>query len=226
MNFSALRPGGFAAGFFPQYCLHCDALCQGRLCAACRDLLRAFPAHCRSCSRPMPQGGVCGACLRKPPAVEALFIAFCFETVARELVLKGKYAADRAALALMAELMPQDLPPVDALVPMPIAAPRLWQRGFNQTHYLAAALAKRCGTALEKRLLRKQARPPQSVLAAGERHRNIRGAFSLRGACPPSVLLVDDVYTTGATVREAALTLKQAGARQVYAAVFAAALFE
>ena len=227
MDFSAFWSAPSFAAFFPQSCLHCNAFCEEPLCTDCQTLLRAFPRHCRSCSRPLPQAEVCGACLRKPPEIEALFIVCCFEHVVRDVVLAAKYAANRRALALMATMMSQcSLPAVDVLLPMPISRGRLLQRGFNQTHYLAAAMAKHYDLPMNKALLVKQGRAPQSSLAARLRRKNIRGAFSVQGACPPSVLLLDDVYTTGATMREAARTLKDAGAQRVYAAVFAAALFD
>ena len=97
--------------------------------------------------------------MRKPPEIEALFIVCCFEHVVRDVVLAAKYAANRRALALMATMMSQcSLPAVDVLLPMPISRGRLLQRGFNQTHYLAAAMAKHYDLPMNKALLVKQGR--------------------------------------------------------------------
>lgn len=217
MSFSAF------ARFLPQYCLHCHALCDERLCADCQRLLRVYPRHCRCCSRVLSQGERCGKCLLQAPILDGLQIVFCFEQVVREIVLAVKYGAHRSALAFMAEAVAQlEVPAVDVLVPMPISTMRLLQRGFNQTHYLAAVLAKRQKIAFDKSLLLKERRKPQSSLAAKLRQKNIAGAFSVRTKPPKRVLLLDDVYTTGATMHEAARALKMAGAEEVFAVAFAA----
>lgn len=225
MNWSAFWRIQSYADFLPRDCLHCKRLSHQPLCSDCAALLRPYPRHCRHCSRLLAHGEICGNCLQQTPPLAGLSIAFCFEDLAHDMVLAAKYGASRPALAVMAQHMAAlALPAVECVLPIPIASARLWQRGFNQSHYLAAAVAKQHGLRLDKTLLHKAARPPQSTLAAKQRQKNMAGAFSVQGECPKTLLLVDDVYTTGATLREAAKTLKAAGAEHIFAAVFAAVI--
>lgn len=171
-------------------------------------------------------GQQCGQCLRRPPQIDAFFVRWCYRDAVRHLVLGGKYHADKGRLLALADGMATLLarvPAVDAVIPMPASHRRLWQRGFNQTHILAAVIAGRLGVGMDKTLLGKSHRPPQSRLNThGARRRNIRNAFLCTAQAPPRVLLVDDVATSGATLNEAARTLKQHGSTHVYALVAAA----
>lgn len=158
--------------------------------------------------------------------IDALYIRWRYRDRVRALVLNGKYHPDKACLLALAEGMQSvliEVPAVDIIIPMPMSQRRLWQRGFNQTHILAHPLGKALDLEVDKKLLRKTHRPPQSRLHThGMRRRNIRNAFSCLGKAPPRVLLVDDVVTSGATFNEAAKALKQAGAQAVYAIAAAA----
>jgi len=114
---------------------------------------------------------------------------------------------------------------VEAIVPVPLHPKREKIRGFNQAQIIAKELAKYKGIELlEKKLIRVKNIPPQTSLEASERKKNVRGAFavkngeSLKGKI---ILLVDDVYTTGATIKECSLALKKAGAREVRAITLA-----
>ena len=168
----------------------------------------------------------CGACLRRPPAVDAFFVRWRYRDRVRDMVLGAKYRADKGRLLLMAEgmltLLPA-IPTVDVVIPMPMSQRRLWQRGFNQTHIIGRVIARALDVPLNKALLIKHHRPPQSRLHThGARRRNIRHAFTCHNPVPARVLLIDDVATSGATLNEAARILKQHGAIQVYALVAAA----
>jgi len=123
--------------------------------------------------------------------------------------------ADAAPLSL-----PLDRPP-DAIVPVPLHPLRRRERGFDQAELLAAALAEATRIAVRPGLLlRTRYTDPQIGLRPHERRENVKGAFELRHPLPGSgvrVLLVDDVYTTGATLEECAGTLRKGGAGAVYA---------
>ncbi len=114
---------------------------------------------------------------------------------------------------------------IDCLVPVPLHPLKLWRRTFNQSALLADALSKRYALPVRCDLLKRTRNTPsQTELSATARERNVRGAFS----CNPlpaglSVALVDDVMTTGATLRACAHALKKAGAMRVYALVAACA---
>ena len=116
---------------------------------------------------------------------------------------------------------------VDMIVPIPLHKKRHLQRGFNQAQVLAEALGKRTGIQSQSRLLVKIRNvPPQTTLEKKERRKNIKGAFKARNEMKikgKTILLVDDVYTTGSTVEECSRVLKQAGAREVKALTLAQA---
>lgn len=142
-----------------------------------------------------------------------------------------KYQRDVTLAPLLADLLIDRAPlPVDhdVIVPVPLHRDRLRWRGFNQAHLLARRLGRRCGVPVDPFLLvRARPTPPQVGLDEADRRRNVAGAFvaprplALAGR---STLLVDDVYTTGATVEECARVLKRAGARRVDVLVLARAV--
>ena len=104
------------------------------------------------------------------------------------------------------------------VMPVPLAFERVQQRGFNQSHYIAQAVAAATRSPLVvNQLLRVRNTAPQQRLAFKERQRNVRGAFAFEGnLAGQSIFVVDDVMTTGSTVNEIARVLKQAGAARVH----------
>lgn len=212
---------------FPSCCALCGIYSDHVLCDSCAAQCPPIGKHCPTCAREMASSHQpCGRCLRTPPALDALYIRWRYRGAVRALVLGGKYHADKARLLALADgmtTMLADIPRVDAVIPMAISQRRLWQRGFNQTHILGGIIAKTLNLPLHKTLLVKQHRPPQSHLHThGARRRNIRHAFTCRMPAPARILLIDDVTTSGATLNEAAHTLKQHGSTHVYALVAAA----
>ncbi len=115
----------------------------------------------------------------------------------------------------------------DLIVPVPLHYRRLTSRGFNQSAWLGAALSRRTGVPLSvDALVRRKPTPSQGGLTARERHRNVRGAFQLRPARTgqvegASIVLVDDVYTTGATLSACTRALKKGKAGRVSILVLA-----
>ena len=171
--------------------------------------------------------GVCGACLRHPPALTHTRAVFVYGFPLDRLVPRFKFHRDLAAGRLMAELMAGALasaPRPDALVPVPLHVRRLRQRGYDQALELARPLADALSLPLRTDLLRRsRSTAPQSELHAGQRQRNVARAFVVPpGVAPPAhVCLVDDVMTTGATLQAAARALLGAGATRVDAWVCA-----
>ncbi len=125
---------------------------------------------------------------------------------------------------LMARRMAEEERP-DCLVPVPLHPTRYWQRGFNQSLEIARFIATRLRLPLRPELCRRtRATPPQRNLNARQRHRNPHGAFAATKATQGlDIAVIDDVMTTGATVREVAETLKRAGAGRVEVWVLARA---
>lgn len=205
-------------------------LCRGRagrsspagiLCDACNaDLPRSPPAACPRCALASPEGAVCGRCLAEDPAYDVTRAALVYRFPADVLIHALKFRGELALAPMLAEWLAErarSAAPVDTVVPVPLSATRLRERGYNQAMELAKPLARALGAPVDARLLeRTRNTPPQTDLAWAERARNVRGAFRcpapLEGAV---VAVVDDVMTTGATLAEVAKVLKAAGAARV-----------
>ena len=184
---------------------------------------------CARCGVPfeiaVEPGQVCGACIADPPAYDRARAALIYGDVSRELVLGLKYQARRDGLVLLAGWMAAAGRPLldeaELIVPVPLHYFRLVRRGFNQSGWLAASLARASGVRLSVDALKRvRATPIQGGLSATGRRRNVQGAFQVRGMAKrlvkgKRVLLVDDVLTTGATAEACTLALKRAGARCV-----------
>ena len=195
------------------------ATAQSRLCAPCDAALPRLPAaRCRTCGLPLASGAVCGTCLDHPPHYDSVCAPYAYAFPIDALIHAFKYGGTLSiAAVLAASLGSEARVAVDALIPMPLAAGRLRERGFNQAQELARLAGRRLGLPVLAQACRKVAEtPPQAALPWTERARNVRGAFvcdaDLRGL---SVAVVDDVMTTGATLDELARNLKRAGAHHV-----------
>lgn len=182
--------------------------------------------------------GVCMDCILKRPPLDLAFAAVGYGYPWSGLVGRYKFGEQPAWAPIFAALLLQTagvmeslaaLDHADWIVPMPLSAQRLETRGFNQAWQLASALAGQSRSparANARLLLRVKNTPPQSQLKRAERLTNVKGAFvvdPLRSAEVNGrrVVLVDDVMTSGASLFTAAAALKQAGAAQVIAMVFA-----
>lgn len=206
-------------------CLLCGQPSESALCPGCDADLPRAPAACPQCALPTPDGARCGACLRDPPAFDAAVAAFAYAFPIDRLVQALKYAhrlecAAALGTALRAAAEGRG---VDRIVPMPMHPARLRERGFNQAGEIARALKSLAPVepALCERL---RDTPPQAGLDRDERRRNLRGAFACNTRLDSqSVAIVDDVMTTGSSMRELAQTLKRAGAARVEAWVVARA---
>jgi ComF family protein len=168
-------------------------------------------------------------CAGWPAALTAVRSAVWLADGARDAVLALKYhglprIADDLAAAMPPVRVPADGPAV--LVPIPLAPKRLRERGYNQSDVLAAALARRWHLPVACDLLaRVRETPTQTALTPETRLANVAGAFAARkGIRHSTMILVDDVFTTGATLAEAARALEQAGARDVRGVTFARAI--
>jgi ComF family protein len=172
------------------------------------------------CAEPAtsPHAATCGRCLKSPPPFSRVQSFGLYAGALREAVHELKFnGARRLARPLGRLLAHLDLPLTDVIVPVPLSPRSLRERGFNQTLLVAHSLSRETGIPVERRVLAKpKDTPPQVGLPRAERLRNLRGAFRARGNLDGlTVLLLDDVVTTTATVRECTRVLLRAGAREV-----------
>ena len=215
---------------FPPRCAGCKA--HGHdFCPACQNRLQRIEKPiCGHCGRPLQAGSICGACRQGPPPLRMRSYALYQGGVIGAL-LALKYRPNRRLAGMMAlwlaDLLRQTRWAVDLLVPIPLGRDRLRHRGYNQTDLIARPLAAMIDCPLNPRALRRIRNTRSQVgLPPWERRRNVAGAFvadekAVRGR---KVLLIDDLITTGATMRACAQALHAAGAGEVYGLSIARAL--
>jgi len=210
----------------PPHCLLCDQRSDGvgDLCSGCRADLQRNRICCPRCALPLQTPApLCGECLQSEPPFAAAFAPFVYAHPFDLLVTKLKFGRSLAAGRVLAGLWlaaSNELPALpQMLVPVPLHPDRLRERGYNQALELARPLARVLRVPLKANLLeRTRATPAQTNLDAKTRRRNMRGAFTINATgLPPAahVALIDDVMTTGATLRECARVLKRAGVARV-----------
>ncbi|MCH7344366.1 ComF family protein [Pelomonas sp. CA6] len=214
----------------PTECAVCRRWSAARLCPGCRQRFAAPAPRCQRCALRMPPsaGPVCGHCLTAPPPLQACVAALDYDFPWAALIQRYKFRAGLDLLPLWSLLLDEALQRhtaagVDVLIPIPLSRERLRERGFNQSLQLARALAQRrqCALAPEG-LLRVRHTEQQARLALDQRPANLRHAFAAtQDWSGQRVALLDDVMTSGATLHEAARTLRRAGAREVQAWVLA-----
>jgi ComF family protein len=228
---------------YPPRCPSCGEgiAAQDGLCATCWGEL-AFPGEpaCARCQRPfgastVADGAICAPCLADPPRHDGIAAGTLYNDASRKLVLAFKHGRRIALAPMLAKMAASRLPELDGewlVVPVPLHRWRLWRRGFNQSALLAREIAKLRGQAvLVDALVRKRPTPTLGGLGRAARARALSGAIvvnprrqaSLKDA---SVVLVDDVMTSGATSDACVRALKRAGAGKVIVACFARVLDE
>jgi ComF family protein len=208
----------------PQRCTVCS-LPGGQLCGGCRSSLpRIEPPLCDRCGAPTAWPvGRCRECTGRRLAFASARAAVEYDVAVRRLVAAWKERGLRRLAVTAAELVLEvvERPDVAALAFVPRDRDRTLKRGHHTAESLARELASAWQLPLLAALHRPRAAPRQRGLSRAERRRNLRGAFVPRAEAPTRVALVDDVYTTGATVHFAASALRKAGARRVEVVTFA-----
>jgi ComF family protein len=232
---SALKAGlqGLGALFFPSICLLCRGSLrlplEGPLCGSC---LERFPRieepFCPRCGLPYGEGvapGLCGTCRERPRYFRRARAAAPYLDDVRLSLHALKYGGRRRVAEILGRragrtwVASGELSGASAVIPVPLSPRRKRERGYNQAELIAKAVAREARLPLRRRVLKKTKEcPPQAGLSASSRRTNVRSAYrarlprSLRGK---TLLLVDDVLTTGATAEAAALALLAAGAGAV-----------
>ena len=199
-----------------------------QLCVRCVALLpRIRPPLCARCGAPTAWPVArCRECDGRRLAFASARAALAYDRVVRALVAGWKEHGLRRLAPLAADVVVEIVPPPDvALVTfVPPDRDRRLQRGHHPPERLAHELAKRWRLPVEPLLHRTRAIAQQRGLARSERRRNVAGAFAATARPPPRIALVDDVYTSGATVAAAASALRRAGARRVEVVTLARAI--
>jgi ComF family protein len=208
----------------PQRCLVCSV--PGRqVCLACRSALRRIePPLCDRCGAPTAWPvRRCAECTGRRLAFARARAALEYDEPLRTIVTAWKERGLRRLAAWAAEIVVETLPPPDAacLVFVPGDPDRRLRRGHHAAERLAHELGRAWRLPVNRRLTRHRGSTPQRGLSQTERRRNVAAAFHALGRVPPQVVLVDDVYTTGATAAAAASALRKAGARNVQVVTFA-----
>lgn len=202
---------------------------QEPFCSDCLTGFQPLPAaHCTCCALPFTavsnSAHLCGRCLDRPPIFAKVHTVGCFDSSLREAIHQFKFN-QRVGLDRPLGIMLNKFLPVDAvfelIVPVPLHSHRLRQRSYNQSLLLARELARlRSSPIVPDLLIKTENTVSQQELSARDRERNLSKVFQVQGPLRGErVLLVDDVMTTGSTVRACSQALLAAGAREVQVAV-------
>ena len=195
------------------------------LCPACARALGPYVGgRCRTCGLPLPwpaagQPLLCGDCLASPPPWQGLALHGQYHGPLRQLILRFKHGGKPALAFLLAGMLADAascLPLPDAVLGIPQHEDHLRRRGYNQAHELAVALGLLLSLPVRPDLLRRPADSPhQTGLTAAQRQRNAAGSFQAADVRGLHLWLVDDIITTGSTLRAASAELRRAGAARV-----------
>jgi ComF family protein len=220
----------FASGV-PGQCAVCRAWPAQPVCEACVNRFAQPEARCRRCAIAVPAGiAECGRCMAAPPPLDACYAAVSYHYPWSALIGQYKFNGQAGWARAFATLMRSTpwvepaLEQAHLVLPMPLSAQRLAERGFNQALLLARALSPR--KTESDLLLRVKHTPTQTALDREQRAANVKGAFAMQplragDARGKRLVLVDDVMTSGASLFSAAATLRHAGAASVTALVLA-----
>ncbi|MCP5419290.1 MAG: ComF family protein [Gammaproteobacteria bacterium] len=211
---------------FPATCLLCGAPGEGDrdLCVACQRDLPQNRSACPCCATPLVNAteARCGQCQRQPPVFARSVAPWLYreplDYLIKSLKFQGRLSVARLLGDLLGgELVRRDCPRPQAIIPVPLHASRMRERGFNQALELARPLARKLELPLLAAAVKRvRPTPPQMQLDAASRRGNVRGAFIVaRALSLRHVAVLDDVMTTGSTVTEVARVLRTAGVEEI-----------
>src|ERR671914_2480195 len=208
--------------FYPERCVGCERRSSDVLCRTCFDALpRVGSPVCGRCGLPTAFATfVCEECKNVDFGFQSARAPLKYDGVGKQVVHALKYRGYKRVVGrLAAPLMLQVLGEVRfaAVVPVPLHRSRLRKRGFNQAELLARGVAAGMNAPVSDTLRVVRKTRDQVELSAAGRRSNVEGAYAVRGGARGKILLVDDVFTTGATASSCAETLLEAGADEVHA---------
>ncbi len=220
----------------PLRCIQCGTIVetQDGLCTACWPLIPFITKpFCACCGLPfdfeIEESALCGICSHKQPHYSTARSVFCYTTESKNLILKFKHTDSIGSAPLFAKWMARVIEDVDdpLCIPVPLHWTRLFMRTYNQAALLAREMATLKGWTYDPSLLIRQRRTAsQGHFSKEKRRTNVRGAFKISDSKKPllqerTVVLVDDVFTTGATLTACSKALLKAGAKEVHAVTLA-----
>lgn len=220
----------------PPLCMNCDCSVSEHqtLCADCwKEVHFLAEPLCGCCGAsfdlPVDEGTLCGACLDHTPVFNAARAAFLYDDVSKGLILRLKHADQLHPVPALAKWMVRTgdefWGQADMIVPVPLHRWRLLKRRYNQAALLARGIGKHIDVPVVYDLLQRiKATESQGHKNRKERFDNLRGAFALKkdmNIKGKSIILIDDVFTTGATVETCAKLLKKSGAAKVFVVTLA-----
>lgn len=211
----------FLAG---EVCLSCETK-LGFICDSCLSELPYLKNNiCNVCATPMSSVDnlVCGTCLKFPPAFNRIVSFYIYEGVIRKIIQEAKFNKKTFYFSKLLNIIDNDIKRVipssyTAIVPIPVSKRRLLERGYNQSLIIAKRLSKILKIPiLDDCLVKVKDTPPQTRFGKEERFKNIKDVFFLKkNINSDKVIIVDDIVTTTATVREAAKVLKVGGVNEI-----------
>ena len=206
------------------------------ICGACATSLKRIEAPmCSKCGAPFPTHWlveVCPECRMHVSSITRIRSVYYYENLIQGMIVEVKYARRARYLRYLAKELATTVrtsfpSSIQAIVPVPLHRQRQWERTFNQAELLANQMSRFLNIPVWKTLQKHSKTPPQSLLSGTARRANLKGAFRCINDKIPrrSVLLIDDVITTGATLEECARVLRRsAGVKRVYAITIARAV--
>jgi len=218
---------------FPEegVCFYCDKyyedVKEDHICSDCRDKLVFIKDKCPTCGKPMHSSSIsdkCSYCVDNTFYFTKAFSPLEFTGHLRDAVYRFKFQSKPYMYKSFGELMVraienENIGPIDLIVPVPLHRRRRAERGYNQSELLAKYISSKLNIPLDyKNLIRMKSTKLQTKLSRNERQKNIKNAFSVKDKgvfMNKRILLVDDIFTTGATVNECSKTLLENGAREV-----------
>lgn len=215
---------------YPARCPVCHGIVRGRgnVCDPCRKHLPYIAEpKCKKCGKEIerPEQEYCEDCQRFAHGFDLGASVFAYDEVMRRSISQFKYHNRREYADFYAEEMQAhcgrflEIAEPDVILPVPLHSVKKRQRGFNQTELVAKRLGKRINIPVDNDyLIRKEKTTPQKELTRRQRKENLRKAFALKGQkrVYSKVLLIDDIYTTGATVDAISELLKENGTKYVF----------
>jgi ComF family protein len=223
---------------FPETCPVCKNPAKDhRTAPICIDCWRTLSPYegpmCRRCGTPLISdvSTICGECLAHEPAFSYARSFGLYEGVLKRAISLLKfYGIKRLSRPLSDVMLKMKIPEADVVIPVPLHEKRLRKREFNQSALIAKYLASSMGLrVMLNSLVKVRDTMPQVGLSSQARKKNIKGAFAVENdslITGKDIVLVDDVVTTGATVRECSKVLKKAGARNIYVITLAHGMME